>query len=83
MGNPNRSPLEVLPGCFARGIFDEGHTLKVGELFDRAASVIELHVKYKQIHTATLLANRLGDFGGIADLLESPETRNDGTKWPD
>lgn len=75
MGKPDRNESEILTDCFARGIFDEGYTLKGGELFDRAASVIELCCLYKQIYSATLVLNRLGDFGGIADLLEGEASR--------
>jgi len=75
MGDPNRVQDRVLEGLFGWVIIDEGHRVKGGDLFDRAAAVIELEATYKQFHTATLLSNHISDLKGIADLLEDPESR--------
>lgn len=74
MGTPNRDPECDLTGCFSRVIVDEGHILKGGLLFDRAASIVGLNPRYRQIYSASLLANRITDYGGVADFMQTAKS---------
>lgn len=62
MGDWRRYHDEILDRVFARVIVDEGHKMKGGNLFDRSVSIVKLQDTYKQIHTATLISNRITDY---------------------